>query len=197
MMKKLQKYHTIFLSLGIVIMLLTFLAVAICYFNYPEALNFFSVETLFPLTMFLLFISVISEIYHDRYVFFMHGMIRTRFPMRDPKKAKDGYWKSQEKRRQESESYIEKRYRRWKTIDKPVASYIMFIASFITPFIFFFSDNVKIWVGGSSLAISVVAALVIPLILGAKTLRDRSNEKKEAERLRKEQEKREEMGRWK
>ncbi len=196
-MKMLKKYHKIFLILGISIMLMTLLAAAICYFNFPEALNLFSPATLPNLTMFLLFISVVSEIYHDRYVFYMHGLIRSRFPLTDPEKTKKGYWKSEEKRRQENESYLEKRYRRWIMRDKPAASYFLFFASLITPFIFFFPDSVKNSVGYGSLAVFVVAVLVIPLIFGAKILREKSKEKKEAECLRQEQEKREEMGQWK
>ena len=196
-MNILNKYHKIFLYIGVAIMLLSLLAAAICYFYFPKALNFFTVETWFPLTMFMMLICVALEVYHDRFVFFMHGLIRPRFPVADPEKAKGGYWKSQEKKRQDNESYLEKRYRRWVMRDKPIASYFVFLASLLTPFIFFFSDNVKKWAGGISLAVSIVAVLVIPLILGAKKLREMSKEKKEAERLREEQEKREQMGRWK
>ena len=81
--------------------------------------------------------------------------------------------------------------------DKPIASYFILLASLHNPFIFFFPGNVKNAFGFGSMAIFVVASLVIPLILGAKTLREKSKEKKEAERLREEQEKREELGRWK
>ena len=196
-MEKFKKYHKIFLFLGIAILLLTLLAVAICFYKFPEAMSFFCTATLPPLTMFLLLVSVALEIYHDRYMFFMHGLIRPRFPVADPEKAKGGYWESQEKRRQENESYLEKRYRRWKMRDKPMASYFVFFASLHTPFIFFFPDNVKNAFGFGSLAVFVVAVLVIPLILGAKTLREKSKEKKDAERLREEQEQREEMGQWK
>jgi polyferredoxin len=197
MMKILKKYHKISLFIGIAILSLTIFAATVCYAKFPEVLNFFTISTLPPLTMFLLFLSVALEIYHDRYVFFMHGLIRPRFPVADPEKAKGGYWKSEAKRRQESESNLEKRYRRWEMRDKPIASYFILLASLHTPFIFFFPGNVKNAFGFGSMAIFVVASLVIPLILGAKTLREKSKEKKEAERLREEQEKREELGRWK
>lgn len=196
-MKILKKYHKISLFLGIAILLLTLFATAVCYLYFFKALNFFTISTLPPLTMFLLFLSVALEIYHDRYVFFMHGLIRPRFPAADPEKVKGGYWRSEAKRRQENESNLEKRYRRWEMRDKPIASYFILLASLHTPFIFFFPDKVKNAVGFGSMAVFVVAALVIPLILGAKTLREKSKEKKEAERLREEQEKREELGRWK
>lgn len=196
-MKILKKYHKISLFLGIAILLLTLFAAAVCYAKFPEVMNLFDLATLPPLTMFLLLLTVALEIYHDRYVFFMHGLIRPRFPVADPEKVKGGYWKSEAKRRQENESNLEKRYRRWELRDKPIASYFILLASLHTPFIFFFSDNVKNAVGFGSMVIFVVAVLVIPLILGAKTLREKSKENKEAERLREEQEKREELGRWK
>ena len=169
------------LAVGTVFIVLTFLAVAVCYFTYPSAINLFTYATVPPAAVVLVaLLGFLTGVY---------GRVDVR------KKYGFKYSKI------DGKAYVERPdYPRIGKSDIG-AGVSFFIMSILLPFVFFFSDKVKTLVGTISLVaifavlFGFVAFVFVVAIIEAK--KQGEKEKAEAERLRREQERREEMGEWK
>ena len=81
------------------------------------------------------------------------------------------------------------------------SNFIFVIAAVLIPFAVFFSNDVKLWAIGAYGTLILIETFVEILVISlrrTKALADmQKHEKEEAERLRREQEQREQMGKWK
>lgn len=171
----------IMLVVGAILILLTLLALVICLAAYPSAINFLSPATLPPASVVLLLLYG-----------FCVGIwgkidIRKKYGTKYSKIDGKGYF--------ERKDYP----RTHKFYEGGAVS--LFLMSLMLPFVFFFPDNIKNLVGGISLAVIVLSLVgfiaVVFVIAGISVKEQRDKEKADAERLRREQENREEMGQWK
>lgn len=173
--------HKMIFSVCAVVILLTISALAICYFNYPSAINFFTPSTLPPAAVVLIA---------------LYGFLTGVWGRMDSRK-KYGFKYS----KIDGKACVERpEYPRiGKSCTGACISFV--IMSLSLPFIFFFSDKIKYLVGGISLGVIAVLLFgfgVVVLVLAMIEVKKQSErEKSEAERLRREQKRREEMGQWK
>ena len=180
-MEIMNKKYMIFFIIGGLIIAATLVALAICGFVCPLAINFFSIATLAPAGMMSLA---------------AYGFVTGMLGRMDPRK-KYGFKYS----KLDGVAYVER-----PDLPRIGKSYLggcisFLLMSVMLPFVFFFSDNVKYWVGIASLivvSVALVGFLTFVFVIAsreAKRLRD--EERAEAERLRREQEERESLGKWK
>lgn len=176
-----NKKYMIFFIIGGLIIAATLVALAICALACPSAINFFSIATLAPVAVMLLA---------------AYGFATGMWGRMDPRK-KYGFKYS----KLDGVAYVER-----PDLPRIGKSYLggcisFLLMSVMLPFVFFFSDNVKYWVGIASLivvSVALVGFLTFVFVIAsreAKRLRD--EERAEAERLRREQEERESEGKWK
>ena len=181
--ENIKPIHKIIFAVCAVVILLTILAVAICYYNYPSVINFFTPATLPPVAVFL--IAVFG---------FCNGIWG-----RVDKIKRDSWKYSKADGKGSFENEHKDRGRIGKSLTGSCISII--VMTIMLPFVFFFSDKIKNLVGIIAL-VAIFASLLIFFVVilamaAAENKKEREKEKAEAERLRREQEKREEMGKWK
>lgn len=177
--KKTKKIFRIFFALGIAIILLTIISAVICALACPSVVNV-SFTSIFPLVMVMFFLVNVHTGFR--------GEIRDmdRHNVKYSKLDGKGYFYRPPLERRK---YPE------------MGCVALFLTSLYLPFVFFFSNDVKY----SACTISIIVLGVIGFILcftliiiaGIKNAKKRQKEKEEAERLRREQERSEELGRWK
>ncbi len=181
--ENIKPIHKIIFAVGSVVILVTIIALAICYFNYPAAINFFTPATLPPVAVFLVAV---------------YGFCLGIWGKVDSRK-KDGWKYSKVNGKGTFENVYKDRERVGNSLTCGCISFL--VMSIMLPFVFFFSDDVKNLVGGISLAaigvVLLVFGIVVFIIAIAVGKKEREKEKAEAERLRREQEFREQMGEWK
>ena len=176
-----NKRCRIFFIIGGLIIAVTLVSLVICSLSCPSAINFFSYATLAPVGM-------ISLAAYG----FVAGMLgrlnpRKKYGYKYTKLNGKGYFEREEHPRI-GRSYL--------------GGCISFLVmSVLFPFVFFFSDDVKYIAGTVSLILTVVALvgflLVVFVIASREAKKQRDEENAEAERLRREQEERESLGKWK
>ena len=175
-----KKYMIIFIIGGLIIAA-TLVALAICGFVCPSAINFFSIATLAPAGMMSLA---------------AYGFVTGVLGRMDPRK-KYGFKYS----KLDGVAYVERPDlpRIGKSYLGGCISFLMM--SILFPFVFFFSDYVKYIVGTASLiltAVALVGFLTFVFVIALREAKKQKDEENaEAERLRREQEKRESEGKWK
>ena len=164
-------------------LLLTILALAICCYNYPSAINFFTTATLPPVSVFLVA---------------TFGFCLGIWGKVDPRKK--GGWKYS---KTDGKGSFENEYKDAESVAKSLTGGCIsfLVMSILLPFVFFFSDKVKNLVGTIALvavfATILIFFVVILAMAVAENNKEREREKAEAERLRREQEMREQLGEWK
>ena len=177
--KKTKKIFRIFFALGIAIMLLTAISLAVCALACPSAVNV-SFTSIFPLVM----VAFFGVNVHTGF----HGEIRDmdRNNVKYSKLGGKGYFYRPPLERRK---YPE------------LGCVALFLTSLYLPLIFFFSDDVKFSACTISimvlLAVSLVLAPTLAIIAVVNKVKKRKKENEEAERLRQDQERSEELGRWK
>lgn len=181
--ENIKPIHKIIFAVCAVVILLTILSVAICYYNYHSAINFFTPATLPPASVFL--IAVFG---------FCNGIWG-----RVDKIKRDSWKYSKVDGKGSFENEHKDRERIGKSLTGSCISII--VMTIMLPFVFFFPDKVKNLVGIIAL-VAIFASLLIFFVVilamaAAENKKEREKEKAEAERLRREQEKREQMGLWK
>ena len=176
-----NKKYMIFFIIGGLIIAATLVALAICGFVCPSAINLFSIATLAPTGMMLLA---------------AYGFVTGIWGRMDPRK-KYGFKYS----KLDGVAYVER-----PDLPRIGKSYLggcisFLLMSILFPFVFFFSDNVKYIVGTASLILTAVALVgfltFVFVIASREAKKQKDEENAEAERLRREQEERESIGKWK
>lgn len=177
--KKTKKIFRIFFALGIAIMLLTAISLAVCALACPSVINV-SVTSIFPLVMVMFFLVNVHTGFR--------GEIRDmdRHNVKYSKLDGKGYFYRPPLERRK---YPE------------MGCVMLFLTSLYLPLIFFFSNDVKFSACTISImvlfAVSLVLAPTLVIIAAVNRVKKRKKENEKAERLRCEQERSEELGKWK
>ena len=182
-LKNIKIVHKIIFGVGSAVIILTLLSLVICCIAYPSAINFFTTATLPPVAVVL--VSAFG------FCLGIWGKV-------DPRK-KAGWKYSKVDGKGNFVNEYNEREPIGKSLTGGCISFL--IMSLLLPFVFFFPDKVKNIAGIAALVTISLALLgffiVIGVIIGVENKKERERKKAEAKRLRREQEKREQMGEWK